>query len=512
MSGYELANDGDVEAGPSVEIAEIGTNVNPEAERKIIKVGSTESLPSTLGERRSLMMKESTHTIGHDIVWSDLSFDVGNKRILDKCYGKVMAGQVCAIMGPSGAGKSSLLNVLAGRSSTSKDVSITGTVTVAGKKVDPVAFRKRIAYVMQDDALMMTATPREALAFSARLRLPPTTVKQEIDDLVTNTLEQLGITGCADVMIGGELIKGISGGQRKRTSIGIEIITDPALLFLDEPTSGLDSFSAQNCVELFSSISKRNVPVLCTIHQPSSEIFFLFDTVIFMKEGRIFYQGPVATMNEFFNKFDYRCPNNYNPADYVMLLSQTESMETLTNKGVFEANEAHARLIKEDIENTKESKLKFPDMVQTPFSRQLGELMYREAVGIRRNKVALIARTGITVFLNLLFGLIFLNAGGGNNADQEEFSGHYGAVTLVVISSMFGQAQPVMLAFPFERPMFLREHSTGTYSGVAYFLSKSALEFPVTFIFTLLQFIIAYFMINMQVLIFIETSLSIYLP
>lgn len=465
MSGYELANvDVDVEAGTTVELTDQQQNVNSEAkeevEKKIMKVGSTGSLAGA--ERRSLMMKESTHLIGHDIAWSDLNFDVGSKRILDNCYGKVMAGQVCAIMGPSGAGKSSLLNVLAGRSATSKDVKITGTVTVAGKKVDPVQFRKRIAYVMQDDALMATATPREALAFSARLRLPPTTTKQEIEDLVTNTLDQLGITSCADVMIGGELIKGISGGQRKRTSIGIEIITDPALLFLDEPTSGLDSFSAQNCVELFSVISKRNVPVLCTIHQPSSEIFFLFDVVIFMKEGRIFYQGPVSKLNDFFSKFDYNCPINYNPADYVMLLSQTESMEVVTKKGIFLANEEHAQLIKTDIETTKESKLKFPSMNKAPFSRQLRQLMYREAIGITRDKVALIARTGITVFLNLLFGLIFLNAGGGDNANYDSFSAHYGAVTLVIISSMFGQAQPVMLAFPFERPMFLREHSTGT--------------------------------------------------
>ena len=104
----------------------------------------------------------------------------------------------------------------------------------------------------------------------------------------------LGIEDCADTLIGGALIKGISGGQRKRTSIGVEIITDPALLFLDEPTSGLDSYSAASCVKLFSAIAKRNAVVLCTIHQPASDVFCLFDQVIFMKGGRILYQGPVS--------------------------------------------------------------------------------------------------------------------------------------------------------------------------------------------------------------------------
>ena len=106
MSGYEMsANDGDVEVGgvTSVEIPSISTTTDQNnAEKNIIKISSTESIPSSLGERKSLVLKESTHEIGHDIAWCDLSYDVGPKHILDNCYGKVMAGQVCAIMGPSG--------------------------------------------------------------------------------------------------------------------------------------------------------------------------------------------------------------------------------------------------------------------------------------------------------------------------------------------------------------------------------------------------------------------------
>lgn len=175
----------------------------------------------------------------HDVVWKHINFTVKDKPILRECWGNVPAGTVCAIMGPSGAGKSSLLNVLAGRSASTSNIKITGNVHVAGHKVNPVKFRERIAYVMQDDSLLATATPREALLFSAQMRLPISTPNDEIDRLVSNLLTDLGLDVCADTLIGGALIKGISGGQRKRTSVGIELITDPALIFLDEPTSGL---------------------------------------------------------------------------------------------------------------------------------------------------------------------------------------------------------------------------------------------------------------------------------
>lgn len=179
------------------------------------------------GRQAKASQRNQSGLTNHDIAWSDVSFKVGEKLILNNCYGSVPAGSVCAILGPSGSGKSSLLNVLAGRSASAPGIVVAGTVTVANRKINPVEFRQRIAYVMQDDALLPTATPREALEFSAHLRLPPTTSKEEIKLLVAKTLTDLGLDVCADVMIGGALIKGISGGQRKRTAIGVEIITDP---------------------------------------------------------------------------------------------------------------------------------------------------------------------------------------------------------------------------------------------------------------------------------------------
>ena len=373
---------------------------------------------------------------------------------------------------------------------------------VAGQKINPAKFRSHVAYVMQDDSIMATSTPREALEFSASMRLPSTTTKEQITDLVSKLLKSLGLEECADVLVGGALIKGISGGHRKRTSVGVELITRPSLLFLDEPTSGLDSYQAYSCIKLLRTVANDNCAILCTIHQPSSEVFFLFDLVIFMKEGRIVYQGPVKNVSIYFSKFDYHCPANYNPADYAMFVCQTVTAEVFDSKGVFMVDDTLESQSSKK-KGSEESKLQDEVVdvipkVNASFSRQLVYLFYREALNVYRDTVALYARFGITIFLNLLFGLIFLNSGGKDDSYDDNFQSHFGAITFVAINAMFGTSQSILLAFPFERPMFLREYATGTYTAVAYFIGKISWELPMCFLQTLVGWILTYFMCNFQ--------------
>ena len=141
-------------------------------------------------------------------------------------------------MGPSGAGKSSLLNVLAGRAKSNGRITIESDIRLNNYTVDPtnIHVRQLIAFVAQDDSLQPTSTPREAIRFSAKLRLPRSTTDDQLDKLTARMLAELGLTSCADAIIGGALIKGVSGGERKRTSVGVELVVKPAICFLDEPT------------------------------------------------------------------------------------------------------------------------------------------------------------------------------------------------------------------------------------------------------------------------------------
>jgi hypothetical protein len=231
------------------------------------------------------------------------------------------------------------------------------------------------------------------------------------------------------------------------------------LLFLDEPTSGLDSFSSFNLVSLLKNLSARST-ILLTIHQPSSETFFLFDNVIFMKSGRVLYHGAVPAIVPHFHKLGHHCPSNFNPADFVMSLSQTESVEELEKTGGF------MPILPELLADTSEA-MTFADnfavfTAERSFVTQMMALLYREFINSKRDTGSLIGRFIISAILNFLFALIFLNAGGRGNDTLDDFNSHFGAIAMVLISGMFASAQSVMLSFPIERPMFLREYSTGT--------------------------------------------------
>eukprot|EP00602_Paraphysomonas_sp_CaronLab_P000855 CAMPEP_0185030922 /NCGR_PEP_ID=MMETSP1103-20130426/18064_1 /TAXON_ID=36769 /ORGANISM="Paraphysomonas bandaiensis, Strain Caron Lab Isolate" /LENGTH=608 /DNA_ID=CAMNT_0027566227 /DNA_START=89 /DNA_END=1912 /DNA_ORIENTATION=- len=442
-----------------------------------------------------------------DISWSDINFVVKNKtKVLTDCWGSVKSSNVCAILGPSGSGKSSLLNVLAGRSATAGDVVVTGKVVVDGVSVDPVQFRRNLAYVMQDDALMATATPREALRFSAALRLEKQSTASR-NDLVDQILAALGILECADTVIGNALIKGISGGQRKRTSVGIELISKPSLLLLDEPTSGLDSYTAYQLIQLMRQLAASNATILCTIHQPSSEVFHLFDQALFLVSGRVLYQGSVSGIVKHFEGFGYRCPGDYNPADFVMYVSQTETIEVLERDGLLQIRSNSPSNGSDDAQNHQEmtsprnrsgSDTEVVLAVKAGLFVQLQWILWREALNTRRNVPALVGRYGVTIILSIIFGFIFLNVGDKNDANEDNFLAHYGVVTMVSINAMFGTAQPALLEFPNERPIFLREYATGTYGIFAYTIGKLCLEIPMVALQCIIQMTILYNLAGLQ--------------
>jgi ABC-type lipoprotein export system ATPase subunit len=192
---------------------------------------------------------------GKTLVWRGVNMKFKEeKQILQNVWGQA-SNETTAILGPSGSGKTSLLNILAGRAQSTSNMAIEASITLDGVPVNPsvsLAIRRQIAFVAQEDALNISSTPREAIYFSARLRLPAATTTQELTSLTVTMLAELGLNDCADTMVGGALLKGISGGERKRTSVGVELVTKPSIVFLDEPTSG--TYRIMRCEILASSM------------------------------------------------------------------------------------------------------------------------------------------------------------------------------------------------------------------------------------------------------------------
>ncbi|KAL8545124.1 hypothetical protein ACS0TY_005353 [Phlomoides rotata] len=197
-----------------------------------------------------------------------------------------------------------------------RNVVLSGSVLLNGRKRS--LHYGALAYVTQEDVLLGTLTVRETITYSAKLRLPSNIAKHEIKDTVENTISELGLEDCADHLIGNWHLRGISGGEKKRLSIALEIITHPRLLFLDEPTSGLDSASAFFVIQALRNVARNNKTIISSIHQPSSEVFALFDDLLLLSSGQAIYFGEAEMALQFFAEAGFPCPERRNPSDHFL--------------------------------------------------------------------------------------------------------------------------------------------------------------------------------------------------
>ncbi|OAE27713.1 hypothetical protein AXG93_4193s1130 [Marchantia polymorpha subsp. ruderalis] len=238
------------------------------------------------------------------------------KSILNGVSGFVAPGEILALMGPSGSGKTSLLNILGGRCHNK----FSGKITYNGAAYTS-ALKSRIGFVTQDDVLFPVLTVRETLVFAALLRLSPKMSHREKIRRADTVLRELGLDRCQNTIVGGPFVRGVSGGERKRTSIGYEILVDPSLLLLDEPTSGLDSSTALKIMQVLRANAQVGRVIVTTIHQPSSRMFPMFDKLILLSEGHPLYFGLAKDALDYFATQQFIPLLPMNPADFLIDLA-----------------------------------------------------------------------------------------------------------------------------------------------------------------------------------------------
>lgn len=238
------------------------------------------------------------------------------KRVLQNVTGEFHPGKMTAIMGPSGAGKTTLMCALAGKANYG---SVTGTIQVNGRADRLERYKKVMGFVPQDDIMYRTLTVEENLHYSAHFRLPRTFSSRQRLEVVENAITVLGLGEIRHSIIGDEETRGISGGQRKRVNVGLELVADPVILFLDEPTSGLDSTASKLVVQGLRRVAQLGVTVVAVIHQPSYEVFCMFDDLVLLaKGGQTAYYGPQADVQAYFESLGFSIPAHVNPADAYM--------------------------------------------------------------------------------------------------------------------------------------------------------------------------------------------------
>ncbi|CAG8629259.1 2305_t:CDS:2 [Paraglomus brasilianum] len=451
------------------------------------------------------------------ISWTKLTYTITNKKtkkpenIIENCCGTVKPGEILAIMGPSGAGKSTLLDVLAGRKDPKN---VTGTIYLNGKSGENVKFVS--TYVMQDDALMGSLTVRENIQFAADLCFPSTISSKERRQKVAAIIKEFGLERVADHKVGNIIIRGISGGEKRRTAIASQFVTHPKIIFLDEPTTGLDSAAAYSVMNAIITTAKMyKLTVIASIHQPSSEVFALFDKLYLISRGGTVYHGSREGALEYFKDQGYECPEHANPADFYL---SKINVDFMSDKVVGEAHiqaligkykESSAKLLVDkeidelsvliDKEDAASDKLSTSTTTQgynryaRGFFAQTYFITKRSFTNAYRNILLYWIRVAMYVCLALLMGSVWWQVEFDQKNIQDRFSAHFFSVAFLVFMSVAG-----IPGFLEERVVFRRERADGFYSVGPYALANFIVSIPFVFVIALTFTIVAYPMIGLH--------------
>ncbi|XP_055712989.1 ATP-binding cassette sub-family G member 1 [Phlebotomus papatasi] len=447
-----------------------------------------------------------------DIIFEDLKYSVSiprqkdKKEILKKVTGKFNSGELTAILGPSGAGKSSLLNVLTGFMKKG----VEGHVMFLDGK-NPVKLKGSRSYILQDDNLFPWYTVNETMMLACQLKVANTSQqsRQKMIDNILNTLHLIHTknTRC----------KNLSGGQKKRLSIALELIDNPSVLFLDEPTTGLDSSSSAQCVRLLQNLAREGRTIVCTIHQPSATIYNTFDHVYIMAEGQCVYQGSADNTVAYLSSLGLYCPQYHSPADYIIEVANGDYGNftyTLANAALDNRWRSSQMCIMDRAISIKTNRSSFISdssnsssenapsttcitssrYIETPSEwSRLRTLMQRCKLQCFRDWTVTHLKVLCHVLCAILIGLIY----GDSGLNATKSINNVGFLIIGVVYLWYTTMMPGVLRFPSEIAILKKETFNGWYKLRTYYLATIAVMAPIHIMFAILYSVIA-FLITQQ--------------
>lgn len=417
----------------------------------------------------------------------------GHQTILDKVSGRSAPGDLTAIIGPSGSGKTTLVDLLADRISSGV---VTGTIALNGVTRNTKTLRAVSSYVAQEDSLLGSFTVVETMRMAAKLSLPHSMVMTDIHTRVENVIAAMGLGSCRTTLVGDVFRKGLSGGQKRRLSIGVALLSNPSIVLLDEPTSGLDSCSAHHVMKHIARLSRDGKNVVCTIHQPSSFVYNLFTNVIVLARGQTVYSGPCSSLLPHFASSGFPCPSYVNIAEFVVNLVNTDfehhvdvwKLVLAYEEGIVKQQLVDQLAVdRETFKNVLEIELQASSAM-----RQFQVLLYRNTLNNLRNPGIYWIRVLMYFFLSFMVGTMYLSS--NHELTEEDLV----PMLFYVQAFLVFMSVAVLPFFIEQRAVFARERANSSLSVVSYVCANFLAALPGIFVIAVMSTCLVVWLANLQ--------------
>ncbi|XP_055387270.1 ATP-binding cassette sub-family G member 1 [Condylostylus longicornis] len=431
--------------------------------------------------------------------FSNIKFNVKEigckpKTILKDISGEFKSGRLSLMLGPSGAGKTSLLNVLSGFKQN-----FSGKIYYNDKECKLHMYRKIVSYITQDFGMFENLNTKETINFAANMKLTGKFMKDKVN-VINVIIKLLNLDKCSNC-----LVSKLSGGEQKRLSIAVELITNPPVMFFDEPTSGLDIVASTQILAYLRKLALGGRIIVCVVHQPSSHLMKLFNDTLVIADGHKLYNGSVSGMVDYFKKWCLVCPEFYNPADFVLEIASGQygqnKVSDIIDEGLKNTNfvsckeeiadynnscENTPMLSNSTYQNSNHHLICFNVISENTnhkkfsknFFQQVNYLVRRSLRSQTRDFMCVQLRILCHIFVGILIGVVFYDIG----SEASKVLSNASCLFFFVMFLFFSNTMPGILSCPLETSAFLREHLNGWYSKESYFISKLISDIPLQLI------------------------------